>query len=139
MSGVTMGEIVEAVRAALSAEVADRWIAMLRPGLRLRPAAPGETVVCRLGGNPRLPEATAWPEWPEHGPLTFIAEVECAALPHAELDLAFPADGSLLFFYFDGQFDGGDALVLGTDVSFPSRRPRPLRRARRRRRRATRP
>jgi hypothetical protein len=117
VAGMTMDDIAGDVHAALSAEIADRWIAMLRPGLRLRPAAPGETVVCRLGGNPRLPEAAAWPEWPEHGPLTFVAEVECAALPRDELDLAFPAEGSLLFFYFDGQFDGGDALVLGADIS----------------------
>ena len=115
MPGVTTNQFVEAARTHLPAEIADRWIAMLRTGLGLRPAAPGEPVACRLGGDPRLPEATPWPEWPEHGPLTFIAELDCAALPHGELDLAFPADGTLLFFYFDGQLDHRAALVLGSD------------------------
>lgn len=116
VSGVRTNEFVEAARTHLPTELADRWIALLRPGLYLRPAAPGEPVVCRLGGNPRLAEATPWPEWPGHGPLTFIAEVDCAALPHGELDLAFPAVGTLLFFYFDGQFGHDRALVLGSII-----------------------
>jgi uncharacterized protein YwqG len=112
---MTINEFAEAARTHLPAEIAERWIALLRLGLHLRPATPGEPVVCRLGGNPRLPEATPWPEWPGHGPLTFIAEVDCATLPHGELDLALPAAGKLLFFYFDGQLDRG-AVVLNTDI-----------------------
>ena len=116
MSGVTANEFAEAAHTHLPAELADRWIATLRPGLHLRPATPGEPVACRLGGNPRLPEATPWPEWPEHGPLTFIAEVDCAALPHGEFEPAFPATGSLLFFFFDGQLDDRRALVHGSVI-----------------------
>ena len=115
MSGVTRNDFAQAARVHLPAETADRWIALLRNGLRLRPTAAGEPVICRLGGSPRLPEATPWPEWPDRGPLTFIAEVECAALPRDELDSAFPADGTLLFFYFDGQLGHYTDLVTGSD------------------------
>ena len=115
MSGVATNEFVEAARTRLPAELADRWIPLLRAGFRLRPAELGEPVVCRLGGDPRLPEATPWPEWPGHGPLTFIAEVDCAALPDAELHPPLPAEGTLLFFYSDGQLDCRASLVLGMD------------------------
>jgi hypothetical protein len=116
VSGVTSNEFAEAARTHLPTELAERWIALLRPGLRLRPAAPGEPVACRLGGNPRLPETTPWPEWPGHGPLSFIAEVDCAALPYGELDLALPADGRLLFFYYDPRIGHDRAFVDRTVI-----------------------
>ncbi|MER0482325.1 YwqG family protein [Streptomyces sp. Edi2] len=97
----------------LSAEIAERWIGLLRPGLRLEKAtAPGTApVVGRLGGLPELPEDTEWPVWEGHGPLAFIASLDCALLPSAALDIAIPTDGTLAFFYFDGQLDDGSALV----------------------------
>ncbi|GAB7036933.1 MULTISPECIES: DUF1963 domain-containing protein [Catenuloplanes] len=52
--------------------------------------------VGRSGGLPRLPAGTAWPESPE-GPLPYVVEFDCAALPTID-GLALPADGSLLVF-----------------------------------------
>lgn len=98
----------------LPAEVADRWLGLLRPCAQLIAARGSEPVVGRLGGLPRLPEGTEWPCWPGHGPLSFIASVDCAALPGDALDLAFPDEGTLLFFYFDGQYDD-DAVVFVDD------------------------
>ncbi|MFI7465072.1 YwqG family protein [Nonomuraea sp. NPDC049646] len=92
----------------LPADLAERWIALLRPCVRLRRAAHGERAVAALGGEPDLPAGTVWPEWPGHGPLSFIASVRCATLPRAGLTAAFPQDGTLLFFFFDGQGDEGD-------------------------------
>ncbi|WP_308312470.1 YwqG family protein [Streptomyces sp. ISL-11] len=56
-----------------------------------------------------------WPRWEGHGPLSFVASVNCAALPADSLDIPLPADGTLAFFYFDGQVDDGEALVLPDD------------------------
>jgi hypothetical protein len=75
----TVNECVEAAQEYLPAEIVDQWVehwtALLRRGYRLRPLDPGEAAaaVCRFGGNPRMPKDEAWPEWPGHGPLTFIA------------------------------------------------------------------
>jgi hypothetical protein len=72
-------------------------------------------VVGHLGGQPKLATGMAWPVWEGHGPLSFIASIDCAALPAQTLDLDLPETGSLQFFYFDGQLDDGDALVLAED------------------------
>ncbi|MCF3102216.1 DUF1963 domain-containing protein [Streptomyces roseoverticillatus] len=103
-------------REHLPAEIAERWIGLMRPGLRLEKATStgtgGEPVVVgRLGGMPELPEKEAWPVWEAHGPLSFIASVDCAALPSAALDITLPPDGTLAFFYYDGQVDDGCAMV----------------------------
>ncbi|MGV9883420.1 YwqG family protein [Streptomyces sp. NPDC003006] len=103
----------------LPSDVAERWLGLLRPGVRLAPAAGDEAVVGQLGGEPRLPADVEWPEWEGNGPLSFVASVDCAALPAGALDVPFPAAGTLAFFYFDGQLDDGDALVDVDDV--PSR------------------
>ncbi|MEU6739137.1 YwqG family protein [Streptosporangium sandarakinum] len=92
----------------LPADLAERWTALLRPCIRLRRVADGEQAVAALGGEPELPAGAVWPEWPGHGPLSFIASVRCALLPRAGLTAAFPQDGTLLFFYFDGQDDNAD-------------------------------
>ncbi|WP_240929286.1 DUF1963 domain-containing protein [Streptomyces coryli] len=81
----------------------------------LRVAEVGEAVVGRLGGLPRLPEGVVWPAWEGHGPLSFVAAVECAALPRGELDVVLPEGGTLAFFCFDGSVDDGDALVMPDD------------------------
>ncbi|MEU2392881.1 DUF1963 domain-containing protein [Streptomyces sp. NPDC007369] len=52
----------------------------------------------RLGGLPRLPDATAWPTGPAGAPLAFVAAVDCAALPGRALDVPLPSDGVLAFF-----------------------------------------
>ncbi|MBE8475946.1 DUF1963 domain-containing protein [Streptomyces justiciae] len=87
----------------LPGDLAQRWTSLLRPCVRLRRADAGGHVAAVLGGSPHLPVGAAWPEWPEHGPLAFIASVRCAALPREGLGDEFPRDGTLLFFHFDGQ------------------------------------
>lgn len=89
----------------LSPDTASRWLKLLRPAVALRHAEPGEQVAAVLGGIPRLPESASWPVWEEHGPLSFIAAIDCAALAAVPLDVALPQAGILLFFYFDGQYD----------------------------------
>ncbi|WP_078969973.1 YwqG family protein [Streptomyces natalensis] len=99
----------------LSPDAAERWLGLLRPGVRLAVAEDSDTVVGRLGGLPTLPADADWPTWEGHGPLSFIASIACAALPSDALDIPLPDEGTLLFFYFDGQLDDGDALVLAED------------------------
>ena len=119
----TVDECVETAREYLPVEVVEQWVeqwkGLLRRGYRLRPLGPGEeaAVVCRLGGNPRMPEDQPWPQWPGHGPLTFIAALDCAALPPGETDLVLPDAGTLLFFFFDGQLDDGYEVVTAAEES----------------------
>ncbi|GAA0437542.1 YwqG family protein [Streptomyces luteireticuli] len=106
----------------LPEDIAERWIGLLRPGLRLEKATGAGTgpIVGRLGGLPELPEDEEWPVWEGNGALSFVASLDCAALPSAALDIALPADGTLAFFYFDGQLDDGCALV---EPDYPDSRP----------------
>ncbi|AXK37597.1 DUF1963 domain-containing protein [Streptomyces armeniacus] len=109
----------EALRALadehLPPDVAERWVGLLRPALRLAAAEGPDSVVGKLGGLPRLPAHVEWPSWEGHGPLAFVASLDCAALPAGAVDIDLPADGTLSFFHFDGQLDGGEALVLPDD------------------------
>ncbi|MFC8827765.1 YwqG family protein [Streptomyces sp. NPDC057137] len=100
----------------LSPEDAEKWLGLLRPGVRLEAAAAGsDDAFGRLGGLPALPAASEWPVWEGYGPLSFVASIDCARLPTAALDIDLPEAGALLFFYFDGQLDDGEALVLAED------------------------
>ncbi|GAA2807464.1 hypothetical protein GCM10010452_40130 [Crossiella cryophila] len=106
-------------RDRLPAEAAETWIKLFQPGIRLAFAGPGPRVG-RLGGNPALPPEMDWPSWPDNGPLNFIAEVDCAALPREFLSIPLPAEGTLLFFYFDGEHQPGypdSALVENIEGS----------------------
>jgi uncharacterized protein YwqG len=109
-------DLAVVARKHLPHDMAERWVALLRPGIRLDDDddAPGP-VVGHLGGAPELPLDVAWPEWPGHGPLSFIAAFDCAAIPTATTGPQFPAVGTLLFFYFDGQYDNAEALVIYDD------------------------
>lgn len=62
-----------------------------------------------LGGQPRLPESADWPVWADHGPLSFIAAIDCAALTTVPLDIPLPF--GVLLFLFDGQYDNYAAKV----------------------------
>ena len=117
--GVTcIAQLAAIARDHLSAHDAEKWISQLRPGIRLAHREGHQPVAERLGGDPCLPLGAAWPTWEGHGPLTFIASIGCAAVSTAgTLDIAFPADGTLLFFYFDGQADDNDAMVFYADSS----------------------
>lgn len=99
----------------LPSDVAERWVGLLRPGFRLEKASDSDAEVGQHGGQPKLPVGAGWPMWEGHGPLSFVASVDLAALPVDALDIALPTEGTLLFFYFDGQLDDGDALVLPDD------------------------
>lgn len=113
ISGMT--SLHDIARTHLPAELAERWLALLRPGAHLVKATESEAVAGRLGGRPALPQGETWPVWPGHGPLSFVASVDCAAVPVGALDIVLPADGSLLFFYFDGQIDDGAAYVAADE------------------------
>jgi Domain of unknown function (DUF1963) len=99
--------LAEIGRHYLDPHDATAWTGLLRPAFRLRPRVAGEAVAGYLGGNPQLPDDVAWPVWEGHGPLTFVGAVDCGALPGLELDIPLPAQGALLFFYFDGQYERG--------------------------------
>ncbi|WP_134665109.1 MULTISPECIES: YwqG family protein [unclassified Amycolatopsis] len=87
----------------LPAEVAAKWIELFQPGIRLVSRGTGPRVG-QLGGNPALPEAVEWPAWADHGPLTFVAAVDCATLPREFVTIPLPEAGTLLFFCFDGRY-----------------------------------
>ncbi|WP_267889916.1 DUF1963 domain-containing protein [Streptomyces sp. NRRL WC-3618] len=99
----------------LSPEDAEKWLGLLRAGIRLEVATDTDDAVGRLGGLPSLPASAEWPVWEGHGPLSFVASIDCSRLPAAVLDIDLPEAGTLLFFYFDGQLDDGEALVLAED------------------------
>ncbi|WP_460544478.1 YwqG family protein [Glycomyces halotolerans] len=93
----------------LPPEIAERWKTLLRPAIQFGRAADNDLVAAQLGGEPELPPAEPWPEWERHGPLSFIGSFDCTRLSIDRFPL--PADGTLLFFYFDGQVDDGAAVV----------------------------
>ena len=99
--------------AHLPTEIASRWLAMLRPGIRLSPDQVGDVVLARLGGLPRVPAGFEWPTWDGHGPLSFVGEVDLDAVARSglDLDIRLPSTGRLLGFYFDGSFDDFNGLV----------------------------
>jgi uncharacterized protein YwqG len=73
----------------------------VRPSVRLVTGEASVQPVSRLGGRPNLPEEILWPVRASGQPLSFIAQLDLAALPTIE-DFALPEAGSLFFFY-DGE------------------------------------
>ncbi|MEU7646194.1 YwqG family protein [Streptomyces huasconensis] len=116
MTQTSSGALRALAHEHLPADIAERWLGLLRPGLRLTAAGGDDAVVGQLGGEPRLPRDVEWPVWEGNGPLSFIASVDCAALPQEALDIPFPASGTLSFFYFDGQLDDGETVVDPADA-----------------------
>ena len=107
-------EVVAALaRRFLPEDVRDRWLRLARPAVHLAPAFADSPWVARLGGLPRLPERYPWPQWPGHGPLSYIGEIDCDQLQDFDLAMRLPVTGRLLFFYFDGSYDndGGGGTV----------------------------
>ena len=87
--------------------------------------------VCRLGGAPRLPASTAWPDR-QGRPLSFIAELDLTALRAVGGPDWLPASGVLhLFFDVEEEpwgFDPADHdgwKVIMTDAPAPRPLPRP--------------
>lgn len=121
---ISESPLAEAGRRFFSPENAEKWIALLRPGFHLRELAEGEPLVGFLGGDPLLPPDVAWPHWEGHGPLSFIAAVDCGELPAKQLDIPVPESGMLLFFYYNGvgddavQYLDPDSVKGGTRVIY---------------------
>lgn len=78
-------------------------VSWLRPALRLDHARPGETVVARLGGLPRLP-VNGWPVWEGVGPLNHVLSLDLPAVSALLPELGLPQEGQLAFFYYDGRY-----------------------------------
>lgn len=121
---ISESPLAEAGRRFFSPENAKTWIELLRPGFHLREQNEGEPLVGYLGGEPLMPADAEWPEWEGHGPLSFVAAVDCGEIPVQELDIPVPADGMLLFFYFNGigddavQYLDPDSVKGGTRVVY---------------------
>ncbi|UNS97037.1 DUF1963 domain-containing protein [Streptomyces tubbatahanensis] len=97
-------------------DVAKQWLELLRPAVRLEVDDDSDGVVGRIGGLPRLPDGQEWPVWEGHGPLSLIASIDCAELPADSVDIPLPSEGTLLFFFFDGQLDAYASWAEGTSV-----------------------
>lgn len=96
----------------LDADVATRWLSMLRPAVRLH-ASDTADAVARIGGRPVVPDDFAWPVWQGVGPLAYVGELDLEALESRGLDtdVALPRTGRLLVFYFDGSYDDFTSIV----------------------------
>jgi len=98
--------IATLARDHLPRDLAASWIALLRPAFVLDLSEDGP-VIGRLGGLPRLPEDHTWPQWrlsPDLPPmpLPYLAGLDCAAVPHDQLDITLPRSGTLHFFASQG-------------------------------------
>ena len=115
--------------AAATRAVIEALKPLARPAIVLEDA-PGPTVM-RLGGQPRLPGSSAWPER-KGRPLSFIAELDLTALRAAGGPDWLPASGLLHLFYDVGDepwgFDPADHdgwQVIWTGEAAPRPLPRP--------------
>jgi uncharacterized protein YwqG len=117
--------LAEAGRRAFKPGDAQTWVGLLRPAFHLKSLAQGgQPLVGYLGGNPLMPQDLEWPVWEGHGPLTFVAALDCGEIPGGRLDIPFPDSGILLFFYFNGvgedavQYLDPESVVNGTRVVY---------------------
>ncbi len=115
-------ELVSVARATLPSAVAERWIGLLRPAIRLRPTQSPERPVAQLGGSPALPDGLAWPRSDAGQPLGFVAGIDLGRLPVGGLDIPLPTNGMLLLFYRDPLEDLPD-VVLGVAGPLPDLQP----------------
>ena len=110
----------------------ERILASVRPGYRLEEVPDGPH---RLGGLPDFAPGESWPH-DEHGmPYTFVAQIDCSALPPLAAEFHPPAwghGGALLriFAALDGRVEEFPALALACPADAPLTRatevpPRP--------------
>jgi len=101
--------------AHLEPDLAERWLRLLRPAIRLVASDAGEMPLARIGGRPHVPQDSQWPAWEGSGPLSYVGEIDLEVLADQNLDpgLELPAAGRLLAFYFDGSYDNF-ASIVGT-------------------------
>jgi hypothetical protein len=67
-------DLAGVAREHLPAEMAERWIGLLPPGIRLDTGDDASGVVVgHLVGTPRMPAGMPWPEWPGHGLRRWVA------------------------------------------------------------------
>lgn len=113
------GHLHRLARQHLEPAVAERWLGLLRPAVRLVAARPGQAVVARLGGDPLVPADFEWPVWEGHGPLSYVGEVDLDALAGTglPLDVAVPTAGRLLLWFFDGSYDDFEGIVGTWDAA----------------------
>lgn len=98
----TPEEFRERVNAVGLSEYVDRLLPLCRPSARLVAGKDGpnaEAAPTRLGGRPLLPASTKWPTAGDGEPLSFIAQLDCAALSNLLPTEPLPATGRLSFFY----------------------------------------
>lgn len=101
-------------------------------GYRLEPGGTGRT---RIGGLPDMAEGEAWPHGDDGIPYTFVAQIDCSALPSLDGDFTGPEwhhGGALLrvFAALDARVpEPGPAVALACPPGAPVRRaelpPRP--------------
>ncbi|MEU4241712.1 YwqG family protein [Actinoplanes sp. NPDC026619] len=115
-SMVNAAGLIEAARATLPPAVADAWIGLLRPAIRLRRAEAGEQTVGQLGGSPALPDGMPWPRSQAGRSLGFVAGIDLSRLPISSLDVPLPADGTLLLFYRDPSEDPYEVFLISDPV-----------------------
>ncbi|MBL0888722.1 YwqG family protein [Myceligenerans indicum] len=96
---------------------AAKWLDLLRPAAALDEVGHREVVVARLGGQPGLRAGTPWPEWGGVGPLSFVGELDLAALSAAGHDpgIPLPGAGRLAFFVLDDPDNYGFADLAHLD------------------------
>lgn len=99
------------VSAALGPSQAEGLLALLRPSLRMV-GGDGTSHGVRLGGPGLLEPGTSWPEW-NGRPLTFLAEIDCAAI-HALLpESGLPSSGTLTAWVHRTEELGAPEHLLG--------------------------
>jgi uncharacterized protein YwqG len=117
--------MVAVARATLPPAVAERWIELRRPAIRLRRAESSERPAAQLGGSPALPHGMVWPGLAAGEPLRFVAGIDFGQLPIGWLDVPLPVDGTLLLFYLDSEdpLEDWDEVTQAVAGSLPDLQP----------------
>ncbi|WP_275004119.1 YwqG family protein [Promicromonospora iranensis] len=110
------GDVTKLANQHLDAATAEAWLRLVRPAAALVEATPDDDAVARLGGQPRLPAGTPWPRWDAITPLSYVGELDLAALAAAGYDpgVPLPSDGRLAFFVLDDS--DGQGFADGSDL-----------------------